>query len=41
MNNFGWQGVGIFATKNLSADLAAICGKNKMPRTEARAALWC
>jgi len=31
-------GKGIFAPKNLSADLAAITGKNKMPRTEARAA---
>merc|ERR1712093_838114 len=28
------KGIGLFATKTLSADLAAICGKNKMPRTE-------
>jgi len=34
------KGVGIFATKNLSADLAAICGKNKMPRTEVTKAVW-
>lgn len=33
------QGLGIFAPKTLSAELAAICGKNKMPRTEARGCL--
>merc|ERR1712100_257031 len=34
------KGIGLFATKTLSADLAAICGKNKMPRTEVVKALW-
>ena len=34
------KGVGLFATKTLSADLAAICGKPKMPRTEVTKALW-
>merc|ERR1719326_749135 len=34
------KGIGIFATKTLSADLAAICGKAKMPRTEVTKALW-
>ena len=33
-------GKGIFAVKTLSADLAAICGKNKMARTEVTKALW-
>ena len=33
-------GKGIFATKSLSADLAAICGKNKMARTEVTKAVW-
>ena len=33
-------GKGIFAVKTLSADLAAICGKPKMPRTEVTKALW-
>ena len=33
-------GKGIFAVKSLSADLAAICGKNKMARTEVTKALW-
>merc|ERR1711977_511540 len=34
------KGVGLFATKTLSADLAAICGKTKMARTEVTKALW-
>merc|ERR1712216_978125 len=34
------KGIGLFATKTLSADLAAICGKNKMARTEVVKALW-
>merc|ERR1712159_643282 len=34
------KGVGLFAVKTLSADLAAICGKNKMARTEVTKALW-
>ena len=34
------KGVGLFATKTRSADLAAICGKNKMARTEVVKALW-
>merc|ERR1712100_648766 len=34
------KGVGLFATKTLSADHAAICGKPKMPRTEVTKALW-
>merc|ERR1712216_939859 len=34
------KGIGPFATKTLSADLAAICGKNKMARTELVKALW-
>merc|ERR1712072_789602 len=34
------KGIGLFATKTLSADLAAICGKNKMPRTEVTKAIW-
>ena len=34
------KGVGLFAVKTLSADLAAICGKTKMPRTEVTKALW-
>merc|ERR1712182_85332 len=33
-------GKGIFAVKTLSADLAAICGKNKMARTEVTKVLW-
>merc|ERR1719164_49753 len=33
-------GKGIFAVKTLSADLAAICGKNKMARTEVSKAIW-
>merc|ERR1712139_124648 len=34
------KGIGLFATKTLSADLAAICGKTKMARTEVTKALW-
>merc|ERR1712072_1430220 len=34
------QGVELFATKTLSADLAAICGKTKMSRPEMTKALW-
>merc|ERR1711865_1003882 len=34
------KGIGLFASKSLSADLAAICGKNKMARTEVTKALW-
>merc|ERR1712093_611240 len=34
------KGVGIFAPKTLSSSLAAICGKNKMPRTEVTKAIW-
>merc|ERR1739847_13028 len=34
------KGIGLFAVKTLSADLAAICGKNKMARTEVVKALW-
>merc|ERR1712139_446291 len=34
------KGIGIFAVKTLSADLAAICGKAKMPRTEVSKAIW-
>ena len=34
------KGVGLFATKTLSADLAAICGKTKMSRPEMTKALW-
>merc|ERR1712017_57247 len=34
------KGIGLFATKTLSADLAAICGKNKMARPEVVKALW-
>ena len=30
-------GKGIFAPKTLSAELAAVCGKKVMPRTEVRA----
>ena len=33
-------GKGIFAVKTLSADLAAICGKKKMARTEVTKVLW-
>merc|ERR1712025_21375 len=34
------KGIGLFAPVNLSADLAAICGGKKMPRTEAIKKLW-
>merc|ERR1712167_559121 len=34
------KGVGLFATKTLSADLAAICGKTKMSRPGMTKALW-
>merc|ERR1712036_195577 len=34
------KSIGLFATKTLSADLAAICGKNKMSRPEAVKAIW-
>merc|ERR1712225_41192 len=34
------KGIGLFATTTLSADLAAICGKNKMSRPEAVKAIW-
>merc|ERR1712017_14173 len=34
------KAIGLFATKTLSADLAAICGKNKMARPEVVKALW-
>merc|ERR1719265_2292287 len=33
-------GKGIFAPKTLSKDMAAICGKPKMPRTEVTRAIW-
>merc|ERR1712072_678675 len=34
------KGIGLFATKSLSADLAAITGKNKMARTEVTKSIW-
>merc|ERR1712166_84269 len=34
------KGVGIFAPKSISADLAAITGKNKMARTEVNRSIW-
>merc|ERR1712224_1167196 len=34
------KGIGLFATKTLSADLAAVCGKAKMSRVEVTKALW-
>merc|ERR1712196_458799 len=34
------KGVGLFATKTLSADLAAVCGKTKMSRLGVTKALW-
>merc|ERR1711959_364885 len=34
------KGIGLFATKTLSADLAAICGKTKMARPEVVKSLW-
>merc|ERR1711904_454664 len=33
-------GKGIFAPKNLSEDLAAICGKKTAPRTEVTKLVW-
>merc|ERR1712072_1013727 len=33
-------GKGIFAPKKLSKDMAAICGKSTMPRTEVTRAIW-
>merc|ERR1719263_461229 len=33
-------GLGIFAPKTLSAELAAVCGKKVMPRTEVTKAIW-
>ena len=33
-------GKGIFAPKTLSAELAAVCGKKVMPRTEVTKAIW-
>ena len=34
------KGIGLFAPVNLSAELAAICGGKKMPRTEVTKKLW-
>merc|ERR1711959_489373 len=34
------KGLGIFAPKTLSADLAAITGKKIMPRTEVTKSVW-
>merc|ERR1712159_434311 len=34
------KGVGIFAPKSLSAELAAICGGKTMPRTEVTKKIW-
>merc|ERR1711959_602587 len=34
------KGVGLFAVKTLSADLAAICGKNKMSRPDVVKSIW-
>jgi len=34
------KGVGIFAPKALSKELAAICGGNKMPRTQVTNKVW-
>ena len=34
------QGKGIFAPKTLSAELAAVCGKKVMPRTEVTKQIW-
>merc|ERR1711908_253925 len=33
-------GKGIFAPKTLSAELAAVCGKKVLPRTEVTKAIW-
>merc|ERR1712196_721317 len=34
------KGIGLFAPVNLSAELAAICGGKKMPRTQVTKKLW-
>ena len=34
------KGIGLFAPVSLSAELAAICGGKKMPRTEVTKKLW-
>merc|ERR1711964_258953 len=34
------KGLGIFAPKNLSKELAAICGKSRLPRTEVTKKVW-
>merc|ERR1711998_49283 len=34
------KGVGLFAPKTLSAELAAVCGTKKAPRTEVTKKLW-
>merc|ERR1719199_909117 len=34
------KGIGLFAAKSLSADLAAITGRNKMSRPDMTKALW-
>ena len=34
------KGIGLFAVKTLSADLAAICGKTKMARVDVVKAIW-
>merc|ERR1719388_622326 len=34
------KGLGIFAPKSLSAELAAICGGKTMPRTEVTKKIW-
>merc|ERR1712096_110157 len=34
------KGIGIFAPKTLSKELAAICGGNKMPRTQVTKKVW-
>merc|ERR1712185_169485 len=34
------KGLGIFAPKTLSADLAAICGAKTLPRTEVTKKIW-
>merc|ERR1712139_396143 len=34
------KGLGIFAPKTLSPEMAAICGKKSMPRTEVTKSIW-
>merc|ERR1712028_302315 len=34
------KGIGLFAVKTLSADLAAICGKNKSTRGQVMKSVW-